>query len=313
MNEKNHYSRVSIITRTKNRALLLDRAIRSVLSQTYHDWQHIIVNDGGNPDEIYKVIGPYQKTYQGRLIIINNPISVGMEAASNIGIRATSSEYVTIHDDDDSWEPLFLESCLNFMDDKSKPLLKREYGGVITYSQRIIEKIEGEIIHKIRIEPFNTWMSHVSLYRLASSNIFPPISFVFKREVLEKVGYFREDLPVLGDWDFHLRVCLKHDIGLIPELLANYHHRVDLKSGVYANTVFTANDQHRIYENLYRNELLREDFELGKAGLGLIVNMGQSFERLHGQVWIIESFIAKFRMSYWRNRLSKFIKKISKF
>ena len=40
---------ISIITRTKNRALLLERTIMSVLAQTHEDWIHVIVNDGGDP------------------------------------------------------------------------------------------------------------------------------------------------------------------------------------------------------------------------------------------------------------------------
>ncbi len=41
-------SSVTVITRTKNRTLLLERAIKSVLAQTREDWTHVIVNDGGD-------------------------------------------------------------------------------------------------------------------------------------------------------------------------------------------------------------------------------------------------------------------------
>lgn len=301
-----NHARIVVVTRTKNRTLLLIRAIRSVLGQTYHDWHHVIVNDGGDPNEIREVLEPYQKAYQGRLNVIDNPISVGMEAASNIGIRACSSEFIVIHDDDDSWEPTFLVRCLEFMDSKTVPLLNREYGGVITYSLRILEEMDGENVQIVTTEPFNTWMAAVSLYRLAASNTFPPISFLFKRKVLEEVGYFREDLPVLGDWDFHLRVCVRYEIGLIPELLANYHHRLSIRSGVYGNTVIAEDFRHRTYENLYRNELLRQDLESGRAGLGFIVNIGRSFEHMHGQIWPIERVIAKIKNNPWLRRLARF-------
>lgn len=301
-----NHARVAVVTRTKNRTLLLVRAIQSVLGQTYHNWYHVIVNDGGDPDAVRQVLEPHLEAYQGRLNVIDNPISLGMEAASNIGIRACSSEFVVIHDDDDSWEPTFLECCLEFMDSTTVPRLKREYGGVITYSLRIIEKMEGDKVRTVTTEPFNTWMAAVSLYRLAASNTFPPISFLFKRQVLDEVGFFREDLPVLGDWDFHLRVCAKYEIGLIPELLANYHHRLSIQSGVYGNTVIAADAKHRAYENLYRNELLRQDLESGKAGLGFIVNIGRSFEHVHGQIWPIERVLTKLKSNRWLRWLARF-------
>jgi glycosyltransferase involved in cell wall biosynthesis len=72
-------ARVAVITRTKNRAILLKRAIRSVLDQKYEDWTHVIVNDGGDAGE-FSVLAESGRI-QGRVTVIDNP-SVGMEAAS---------------------------------------------------------------------------------------------------------------------------------------------------------------------------------------------------------------------------------------
>lgn len=299
------HARVAIITRTKNRTLLLERAVRSVLEQTYQDWTHVIVNDGGDAEAVRRVLAPSLEAYTGRLAVIDNPASVGMEAASNIGIRGCSSEFVVIHDDDDSWEKDFLARCVEFMDSASKPQLGFQYGGVVTHSLRVIEKIHGQEVHRVDTEPFNVWMSSVSLYRLAAGNTFPPISFLFRRDVWEAVGCFREELPVLGDWDFHLRVCARYEIGLIPELLANYHHRIAIQSGDYGNTVFVAEAKHRAYDALYRNELLRRDLEAGRAGLGFLVNVGSSFELLHRQLWPMERVLHRFRNNLLVRRLAR--------
>ena len=90
-------SKVAIITRTKDRPLLLRRAIRSVASQTYKNYVHIIVNDGESLEP---------QTLTGGTIIV--PIHSGgrMEAASNAGLnvaKAQGADFVVIHDDDDSW------------------------------------------------------------------------------------------------------------------------------------------------------------------------------------------------------------------
>jgi hypothetical protein len=47
---------VGIVTRTKNRPILLERSIRSVLSQTYGNWVHIIVNDGGDRNALETIL-----------------------------------------------------------------------------------------------------------------------------------------------------------------------------------------------------------------------------------------------------------------
>lgn len=286
-------TRVAVITRTKNRSILLERAMDSVLGQKFQDWRHVIVNDGGDAAEISRVVAPNLERYRGRLTVIDNPVSVGMEAASNIGIRASTSEFVVIHDDDDSWEPDFLLRCIQFMDSTSKPQLGYEYGGVVTHSLRVLEELDGRDVRRLGAEPFNSWMNSVSLYRLAAGNTFPPISFLFRRDVWENVGCFREELPVLGDWDFHLRVCMGYEIGLVREVLANYHHRASIQSGDYGNTVFVADDKHRAYENLYQNELLRRDLEAGRAGLGFLVNLAKSFEQVHRQLGPMERVLHK--------------------
>lgn len=286
--------RVAIITRTKNRTVLLQRAIDSVLGQSLQDWVHVIVNDGGDPTEVDALVRSKTEAYRGRVRLIHNPVSVGMEAASNIGIRAAGSDYIVIHDDDDSWKPAFLARCVAFLD-TPPPTVGTPIRGVITHSTRILERMDHNGATQVASDPFNDWMTGVSLYRLAASNCFPPISFVFSRAALDEIGGFREDLPVLGDWDFHLRFAERFEIGLIPEALANYHHRVELTDGVYGNSVIAGDDKHVRYGHLYRNDLLRKDLATGRTGLGFLVNVAGSFEVLHGQFSVLDRVITRLR------------------
>lgn len=283
------HKRIAIITRTKNRTVLLKRAIESVLGQTYAEWLHVIVNDGGSPEIIEQLLTPYKDAYQERLMLIHNPRSLGMEAASNVGIRACESDFIVIHDDDDSWQPTFLERTVSFLE-APPAALNTSIAGVVTYSTRVLEEFDGQQVRIIDREPFNSWMTGISLYRLAASNTFPPISFVFSRAAMNDVGLFREDLPVLGDWDFHLRFAARHEIGLIREDLANYHHRVFLQGGDYGNSVVAGDDKHRRYEHLLRNEWLRQDLAAGRMGLGALVNITNSFEIVHHQLSIVSDF-----------------------
>jgi glycosyltransferase involved in cell wall biosynthesis len=269
--------KVAVITRTKNRRVLLARALQSVLEQRFTDWVHVVVNDGGDPAEVETLLAPLRVRYGERLVLLHHERSKGMEAASNAGIRACDSDYVVIHDDDDSWNPEFLAECVEYLEHNATI---KGLAGVITHSQRVMEDLDGDrIVNAVHL-PYNNRLRGVSLFELAASNTFPPISFLFKRTILADVGYFREDLPVLGDWDFHLRVVRKYDVGLIPRELAYYHFRRDATPGDYSNSVSGAIDKHLLYDSLLRNEMLRRDLDSGRLGLGLLVNLARSLEEL---------------------------------
>ena len=109
-------ARVTVVTRTKDRPLLLRRCIESVLSQSFADWLHVIVNDGGNPHVAGLVVAEYATRYAGRVEVIHHAESQGMQNASNRGLETAAGEYVVIHDDDDSWERDFLRACAEFLD-----------------------------------------------------------------------------------------------------------------------------------------------------------------------------------------------------
>mgnify|MGYP006291502149 CR=1 FL=1 len=299
---------ISVITRTKDRPILLRRAIESVLSQKYEDWLMVIINDGGVQNDVEQLASEYKERFNGRLHIIHNRHSLGMEAASNIGLQNSDSEYVVIHDDDDSWHPDFLDAAIKYMQEKSITPI----AGVVTHSQRVIERIDNNSIVTEWTEPYNTWLKSITIYRMAASNVFPPISFVYKRSVFDRIGMYRESLPVLGDWEFNLRFVEHFDIGLIPEMLAYYHHRLSIHHGNLSNSVVKDDSDHRFYETMLRNELLRKDLAENKLGMGYLVNLAQSFETVHAQIAPIEAVLNKIKMNPRLAWLKRILRRIAR-
>jgi len=241
--------KTAIITRTKDRAIFLERAAISVANQTNQNYDWIVVNDGGELKPVEEIINN-SLVDPSRVLIVHHNKSKGMEAASNSGIRSSTSKFIVIHDDDDTWEPKFLEKTVSFLIKNSK-----KYKGVITKTWYVSEEVRGNqiIIHnKI---PYQDWVDRVVLAEMLVSNFFPPIAFVFDREIYEKLGGFDESLPVLGDWDFNIRFLLHGDIGVIPEFLANYHHR-DVGQD-FRNSVLDAQRLHAEYNAILRNKYLR--------------------------------------------------------
>lgn len=264
-------ARVAVVTRTRNRPLFLPRARESVVGQTFRDFVWVIVNDGGAP-EIPEREAERARGEGVRTLIVHRPESVGMEAASNDGIRRVDSEYVVVHDDDDSWEPGFLADAVAVLDRMPDRL------GVVCYSTKVIEELRGDDIVELRREPYNDKLRAIYLSDLCEMNRFPPISFLFRRSIFEAVGGFDESLPVLGDWDFNLKVLIQGEVALLPAFLANYHWRLEASPGreAYGNTVTTWLARHAETDCRYRNQKLRQDLVTGRPGLGFLLAMGRT-------------------------------------
>ena len=92
---------VSVIIPTYNRAHLVGRAIKSVLNQTYRDFEIIVVDDGST-DNTKDIIKEFQKKDK-RIKYIPYEKNKGGSAARNTGIKAAKGEYIAFLDSDDEW------------------------------------------------------------------------------------------------------------------------------------------------------------------------------------------------------------------
>jgi len=258
---------VDIVMRTRDRPLLLGRALDSVLSQDFPAWRLVVVNDGGDPGPVEALLARRPRLAD-RVRVLHADASEGMEAASNRGLAAGAARYVVVHDDDDSWTPGFLSACVAAME-RADPLT----GGVVTQSTRVSERIEGERVVELSRRPFNPSLRRIGLARMLGSNQFPPISFLYRRAALDRVGFYREDLPVLGDWEFNIRFLRRFEIAVIPEPLANYHFRAGAAPGAYLASTNQPGDPHLVWMTRLRNEWLREDLDAGRFGIGTMASL----------------------------------------
>lgn len=96
MNEK-----ISVVIPTRNRPILLRRAINSALSQTYKEIEIIVVIDG--PDD--ETIKSLEQIKDSKIRILALPTNVGGSDARNAGVKAANGEWIAFLDDDDEWFP----------------------------------------------------------------------------------------------------------------------------------------------------------------------------------------------------------------
>lgn len=254
--------KVAIITRTKDRPVFLARAIRSVLNQKYQDFVHVIVNDGGDKHQTEMVIAEFDTKVTDKIKLFHREVSSGApDTIFTESIDRVDSEYFAIHDDDDTWHPDFLEKTIAHLDDN------KHLGAVVTRTDKIVESINGGVIREIKRQQWMPDIKAINLYRQCIDNQFTPISTVIRRSAYESVGKFDESLPVVGDWEFGVRLLQKYDADFIDlgYALAGYHHRVS------SDNSFAVHD-HRYYTNLVMNRYLREELAIGRLGVGYIMS-----------------------------------------
>lgn len=169
---------VSVIIPTRNRADLLSEAIKSVLGQTFSDFELIIVDDGST-DHTAAVVA----AYQDRRIVYYQQEKQERGAARNRGVALSQGEYITFLDDDDWYMPRKLEVQV-------RELQKRpDAGMVISGWDRVMET--GEVVRAER-----PWVHHPqpTLSDWLFAAMAHVASVLIRRSWFERVGGFHEEL-----------------------------------------------------------------------------------------------------------------------
>lgn len=254
---------VAIIMRTKNRPVLLARAIESVVQQTYPLWHLYLINDGGDIESVNKLVDYNLAYLQDKITVIHNTASLGMEAASNCGFDIATEEYVVIHDDDDSWHPNFLKETVNYLN------LNLHAVAVLTNCIIVHEEIIADTVKQLCTFDWPFWQNTIDINSLIKSNISPPICLLIRMNVAKQIGKFNESLPVLGDWDYNLRLFRVGEIQTLNKKLAYYHHRPSSKN-FYGNSIAAGIDIHKKYQIKFRNSLVRKLLIEDQGNFGLL-------------------------------------------
>lgn len=260
--------RVAIITRTLDRPVLLERAMHSILAQTFANW-HWIVVDSSTSGGASSFVQSHAERLRDRVthVQLRNPKPGMRGAAINAGISASESELITLLDDDDTWELRFLEKMVAALDRETHPNVR----GAVCRTRCIEESSVESGLQMERTYDLNPDLCNVTLGSLAVVNRFCTHAFLYRRDALKTVGLYPEDYPVLEDWHFNLRFVRHHDIVVVPEILTNYHFRPPEQRGAPANSQTAERDDHKFHEARLINEALREDLRTGTQGLGFVL------------------------------------------
>lgn len=175
-------TRISVIISTYNRSLLLDRAIKSILKQSFKDFEFIVVDDCST-DDTEQVVKKYPE-----IIYLKTEQNSGSDAyPKNLAISKAQGEYVAFLDDDDVWRPDALKILLKYA----------ETGADVAYGDYLIE--EGG-----KMRP--GWSIDFTSQLLSKMNYISMVTALVKKSALLDVGGFDENLKIFKDWNVWIRM-----------------------------------------------------------------------------------------------------------
>ena len=247
---------ISVIIPTYNRASLIERAIRSVLEQTYKPFEIIVVDDGStdNTREVVESIGDPTVKYCYKE-------NGGAGSARNYGAKQAQGDWLAFHDSDDVWRPDKLKAQTEYA--KKHPEFNLIYSkyemhfydgstAIIPFGEDI-ELLEGNIQHIL----------------LVKNSIGTPTVLV-KKQAFFEIGGFDENLRCIEDWNFVIRFAERNSIGFVNEVTMDAY-RVD--ASVSSNMADMYEERCRAITQ-YRNVL--EQYNLFDVAVKSLFDMAEA-------------------------------------
>ena len=228
--------KVSIIVPMYNAEKFIGKTIESVLSQTYENWEMLIMNDVST-DNSLAVVNKFAKK-DARIKVVNTEKNMGVVKGRNHLIDLANGKYIAFLDADDYWHSQKLEKQIQFMKEKNAGISCTEYMRV---------KENGEKINEVVIK------SEISYTDMLKNNYLGCLTVMYD---VEKVGkrYFKE---LEKNEDYVLWLEIVKDVKTIFGLKENLAYYRVLDNSRSSNKAKTAKVRWEIYRQVERLPFLK--------------------------------------------------------
>ena len=225
-----YFPQVSIIIPAHNHQDYVVDCLKSVLGQTYRDFEVIIINDGSTDDTGLK-ISNFLAEQQNVAVTFENQANSGICKTLNKALRQAQGEFIAFIASDDMYLPNFLETLVPILQSTSQSVAAVYCDGYMTDKS-------GSIIKKYSEENPIPWRKN--LFReLIVSNWIHPIGTLYRKAALFDIGLFDENIA-FEDYDLFLRLVRRYQLIRIPQALFLYrrhetnftHDTVKLKKNI---------------------------------------------------------------------------------
>ncbi len=214
----------AVITTCRRKIHIVERALKSVLSQSYPPLEVILVDDNREDEEGRQLsaalLSMCEKLTNGDtripvLTVRTMDDKHGAQAARNTGIEVSKGDLIAFLDDDDEWLPDKLK-C------QRELLLKREDAGMcFCRGYRVNQAYDPPYVNDFQGAAFREEVTYKELLR--GDCIGTTTQAMVRREVFDKVGRFDEELPARQDYEMWIRIAKSYPVVGCPEHLFNYY------------------------------------------------------------------------------------------
>lgn len=262
----------SVIIPLYNKADYIEKAVESVLNQSFQGFELIIVNDGSTDNSLeivqqllYGAKSRYNNLHAERsrgattkqLNIINQP-NAGVSTARNKGVEAAKNDYIAFLDADDWWDPNYLMEMQQLI--KSYP----EAG---LWSAKYFKVKNGKNI-KANIGLENEFENgYINYFKVYSKTMWMPItssSFIIQKKIFNEFNGFNTNLKLGEDFDLWVKIALKHKIAYLNKPLVFYNQDVDIINRAVDSKKFYEPENNFIYNLGYLKNIENKNPELKK-------------------------------------------------
>ncbi|SCY70303.1 glycosyltransferase family 2 protein [Butyrivibrio sp. INlla14] len=194
--------KVSVVLPVYNGEQSIEKAITSVLTQTYENLEIIVVNDCST-DGTKAIIEKYA-SLDSRVNVINNETNQKLPRSLNIGFRSATGDYLTWTSDDNQYHVNAIEKMVRFLDQNEDYDLVYTDFSVVYMDGTLREKARKDEPDKIKyINPVGA-------------------CFLYRRELAERIGEYDPDMFLAEDYEYWIRAYLNGNLHHISEDLYDY-------------------------------------------------------------------------------------------
>ena len=223
---------VSIVLPVYNGEKYLRESIDSVLSQTYQNWELIIVDDCST-DSTQSIVSEYVKK-DDRIRYYRNGSNLKLPKNLNKGFSLTKGDYLTWTSDDNRFLPQAIEKMVKF--------LEKNTDIQFVYASNYIINNEGKIIESYSV-PIET-----RKYIVGDNPV--GACFMYTREVYQTIGDYNPELVLVEDFDYWQRICMKFGAIGLPDYLYEYRRHEGALTSTMKKEVFYQNLETTLKNNI---------------------------------------------------------------
>lgn len=243
--------KVSVIIPLYNKVPYIEHCLQTVASQSFADWECIIVNDGSTDDSVEVVESWLAKNPQyATHYALYTQKNAGVSAARNLGVSKSKGDYICFLDADDWWAPTFLEEML---------ALAEQYSDAGLYASNYIYYKPG----KTRVGVTNvayteaSYINYPRSYYQGTGMPVTSITVMMRRHVFDACGGFPEGIRLGEDFLFWAKIALLYPIAFLDKPLAYYNN--DVPASLRATRNLHAPEHHMLWHLQDIEDMLNKD------------------------------------------------------